>query len=136
MIRLDLYWMLLGMILTVIGFSGIQLGLLAEHSNTEELKLVPSITARLTQAVTFIRGFLGSSVLAIAGLIPTTALAVSWVQHNYQLGDISYSTLFGLLLLLLSFQLFGFTLMLQISKRKSLNMNVEISIPSEEQILR
>jgi glycosyltransferase involved in cell wall biosynthesis len=107
-IGFNLHWMLLGVVAATVGFSAAQLGLLARVFYDFDRRL----TDRLLATVTYNRGMLASGLLILAGLVPNAVLLVRWLSSDFHLQAIQYSSVFGLLLLILGFQMFGFTLLL------------------------
>jgi glycosyltransferase involved in cell wall biosynthesis len=114
-IGFDLHWMLLAMVITTVGFSAVQLALLARVFYDFDKRL----TDRILGLVTYNRGVALSGLLTLAGLIPNVVLLVRWLSHNFHLAAIQYSSVFGLLLVILGFQTFGFTLLLHMMGRRS-----------------
>jgi len=77
------------------------------------------LTDRILRIVTYNRGVAVSGLLILAGMIPNLVLLARWLSHNFRLPAIQYSSVFGLLLLILGFQTFGFTLLLHMIGRRS-----------------
>jgi glycosyltransferase involved in cell wall biosynthesis len=107
-IVLNLHWMLLGVVAATVGYSAVQLALLARVFYDFDRRL----TDRLLATVTYNRGMLGSGLLILAGIAPNAVLLARWLSDNFHLPAIQYSAVFGLLLVILGFQSFGFTLLL------------------------
>lgn len=111
---LDLHWMLLGLAVSLLGYSALQLGVLARvHYNFE-----PVFRERLLRIVTIGRGALVATGLVLIGLVLDLILLADWVSNGFRLTDLSYSGVFGLLLIVLGFQTFTFTLLLQMIGRR------------------
>jgi glycosyltransferase involved in cell wall biosynthesis len=107
---LDLHSMLLGVALSILGYSALQLGVLARvHSGFE-----PAFTTRMTRLVTVNRGTVVAVVLMTAGLVLDGLLLKDWISEGFRLTNLSYSGVLGLLLIILGFQTFAFTLLLHI----------------------
>jgi hypothetical protein len=68
---------------------------------------------------TYNRGVLASGTLIFAGLIPNIVLLARWLSADFHLRAIQYSSVFGLLLMILGFQTFGFTLLLHMMGQRS-----------------
>jgi hypothetical protein len=114
---LNLHWMLLGLVMTAVGYGAVQLSVLAKvHYNFN-----PRFTRAWLTRLSYNRGMLLSAVLVGLGLIPNIVLLVRWLDHGLRLQDISYSSVFGLELLMLGFQTFAFTLLLHILGREHLS---------------
>jgi glycosyltransferase involved in cell wall biosynthesis len=107
-IGFDLHWMLLGVLAATLGYSAIQLALLARVLFDFDRDLTDRLLARLS----YNRGMAASALMIFAGIAPNVALFVHWVSANFRLTDVQYSSVFGLLLTSLGFQTFGFTLLL------------------------
>ncbi len=113
-IGFNLHWMLLGLVLATVGYSAAQLALLARVFYDFD----PPVTDRLLVRITYNRGALTSGVLILAGTVPNVVLLARWLGNDLRLPAIQYSSVFGLLLVILGFQTFGFTLMLHMMGRR------------------
>jgi glycosyltransferase involved in cell wall biosynthesis len=111
----DLHWMLLGMVAATVGYSAVQLALLGRVL----FDFDPRFTDRLLRTLTYNRGVLISGVLAVAGIVPNVVLLVRWLSSDFHLFAIAYPSVFGLLLMILGFQTFGFTLLLHMLGQRS-----------------
>jgi glycosyltransferase involved in cell wall biosynthesis len=107
-IEFDLHWMLFGVVCAAAGDGAVQLALLARAYYDFDGRTA----ARILRVVTYNRGVAASAVLILAGLIPCISLLARWVAHGYRLAHFQYSSVLGLMLILLGFQTFGFTLIL------------------------
>lgn len=113
-IGLDLHWMLLGLALSLLGYSAVQLGILARvHYN-----FMPEFRERLLARVTISRGALVAGALIGAGLVLDGILLVDWIREGFRLTDLSYFGVLGLLLIVLGFQTFTFTILIQMLGRR------------------
>jgi glycosyltransferase involved in cell wall biosynthesis len=112
-IGFSLYWMLLGVTCTTLGYSSIQIGILARVMHGLKRRFVD----RLQQIVTYDRGMIASAALTIAGLVLLGNLAYHYLKHGLQLETISHPAILGLLLVILGFQTFCFTLLMEMAKR-------------------
>lgn len=111
----DLHWMLLAIVVATVGYSAVQLALLARVFYDFEERT----TDRLLSVVTYNRGMAASALLVVAGIIPNMVLLVRWISDGFSLPAIQYSSVYGLLLLILGMQTFGFTLLLHMMGRRS-----------------
>ena len=102
----NLHWMLLGLVLATVGYSAVQLALLARVFHDFD----PRFTDRVLERLTYNRCVAASTVLVAAGLVPNVVLLVRWINHG--LHHVQYYSIFGLLLMILGFQTFAFTLLL------------------------
>jgi glycosyltransferase involved in cell wall biosynthesis len=114
-IGFDLHWMLLAIVAATVGYSAVQLALLARVFYDFDKRM----TDRVLALVTYNRGVAASALLILLGLIPNSVLLIRWLSHNFHLPAIQYSSVSGLLLLILGFQTFGFTLLLHMMGRRS-----------------
>ncbi len=106
-IGFDLHWMLLGTTLTTLGYGALQLGTLARvFYNFEPRKI-----RRLANWFTFDRGCVISTALAGVGFLLNGVLLVNWFRSSLLLAHIFYPGLYGLMLIVLGFQTFMFTLL-------------------------
>jgi glycosyltransferase involved in cell wall biosynthesis len=113
-IGFNLHWMLLGVVAATVGYSAVQLALLARVFYDFDRRT----TDRLLAALTYNRGMAASGLLLLAGLVPNAVLLARWLSDDFHLPSIQYSSVFGLLLLILGFQTFGFTLLLHMMGRR------------------
>jgi glycosyltransferase involved in cell wall biosynthesis len=112
-IGFSLYWMLLGVTCATLGYSSIQIGLLARVMHG----LRSRFAERIQTIFTYDRGMIASAVLTVAGLILLGNLAYHYLRLGLNLEAISHPAILGLLLLILGFQTFCFTLLMEMAKR-------------------
>jgi hypothetical protein len=112
-IGFSLYWMLLGVTCATLGYSSIQIGVLARVMHG----LKPRFVDRLQKIMTFDRGVIASAGLSVAGLVLLGNLTYHYLKRGLQLEAISYPAILGLLLIILGFQTFGFALLMEVAKR-------------------
>jgi glycosyltransferase involved in cell wall biosynthesis len=112
-VGLNVYWMLLGMTATVLGFALFQTGILARISH----RLRSGIEQSVLNQVTYDRGMIGAGILVLAGLFLDVPFLVGYITKSFRLEGFSNSAIFGLLLILLGVQTFGFTLLLELARR-------------------
>jgi glycosyltransferase involved in cell wall biosynthesis len=112
----NLHWMLLGMVVATLGYSAVQLAVLARVFYDFD----PRFTDRVLGRFTYNRGVAASGLLLLAGGIPNLVLLARWINDGLRLPAIQYSSLFGLLLMMLGFQTFGLTLLLHMIGRRSI----------------
>ena len=111
---LDLHFMLLGLALSMLGYSALQLGVLARvHYNFDE-----RFTERVMSAVTIGRGALVAAALMLAGVALDGILLADWISNGFRLTGLSYPGVLGLLLIVLGFQTFTFAILLQMLARR------------------
>jgi glycosyltransferase involved in cell wall biosynthesis len=114
-IGFDLHWMLLGIVAATVGYSALQLALLSRVLFDFDQRL----TDRLLATLTYNRGVAISGLLTVAGIAPNLVLLVRWLSADFHLTAIGYPSVFGLLLMILGFQTFGFTLLLHMLGQRS-----------------
>jgi hypothetical protein len=107
---LNLHWLLLGETLATVGYSAAQLGVIAELRHHVDRPVARRVAAWMT----WYRGTVLSGVLILAGLACTLPLLVQWLANGFALDSLSHVSIYGLLLIVLGFQTFCFTLLLQI----------------------
>jgi hypothetical protein len=112
-IGFNLHWMLLGVTCATLGYSCVQIGILARIMH----RLRPGIAERAQQFLTYNRGMLIAATCVGSGIVLAGTLAWNYVQHGLRLQSISHPAIFGLLLIILGFQTFCFTLLLEMAKR-------------------
>src|SRR5436190_10854027 len=112
-IGFGLYWMLFGVTCTTLGFSSVQIGVLARVMHG----LRPGFVERVQKIVTYDRGMLVAAVFVIAGVILLATLVNAYLNHGLRLQAISHPAILGLLFLILGFQTFCFTLLMEMAQR-------------------
>jgi glycosyltransferase involved in cell wall biosynthesis len=112
-IGFSLYWMLFGVTCTTLGYSSIQIGILARVMHG----LRPRFVGRVQTVVTYDRGMLVSAGLIGVGLILLGILVYHYLKLGLTLKVISHPAILGLLLVILGFQTFCFTLLMEMAKR-------------------
>jgi hypothetical protein len=105
--------MLLGVTCATLGYSSIQIGLLARVMHGLRAQFVE----RLQKIATYDRGMIASASLMLAGLMLLGPLVYLYVKLDLNLQVISHPAILGLLLLILGFQTFCFTLLMEMAKR-------------------
>ncbi|HTV76506.1 MAG TPA: glycosyltransferase family 2 protein [Candidatus Baltobacteraceae bacterium] len=117
---LSLHWMLLGMTLTICGYSAIQMAILSKVF----YNFIPEKIEKYSKLITYNRGVAASAIFGLTSLAVLARFAVQYFRLHMTLSFVSESAIVALYLLLLSFQTFTFTLMFQMivirnkSKRK------------------
>jgi glycosyltransferase involved in cell wall biosynthesis len=112
-IGFSLHWMLLGVTCTTLGYSCIQIGLLARVMHG----LRPGLVDRVLNLLTYDRGILISGGLLLLGTMLLGTLVYRYVNHGLRLEAISHPAILGLLLIILGFQTFCFTLLMEMAQR-------------------
>ncbi len=109
----NLYWMLLGLTCATLGYSCIQIGMLARMLH----RLRPGVTRRIRAVVTYDRGMLLAGVCTVLGLALGGVLLSNYVAGGLKLATIWHPAILGLLLIILGFQTFCFTLLIEMTQR-------------------
>jgi len=112
-IGFNLHWMLLGIACTTLGYSCVQVGIIARLMHG----LRSGIETPVRRLLNYDRGMMLSGVCVLAGLALVGALGWHYIHAGMRLVEISYRGILGLLLIMLGFQTFGFTLLLEMSQR-------------------
>ena len=112
-IGFSLYWMLFGVTCATLGYSSIQIGILARVMHG----LRPHFVKRVQEILTYDRGMLMSAGFAVAGLILLGHLVFRYLKLGLNLEAISHPAILGLLLVILGFQTFCFMLLMEMAKR-------------------
>ncbi len=108
-IGFNLHWMLLGLTLATLGYSALHLALLAKVFYDFE----PGTTQRILRLLSYDRGMIAGGAMMAIGVALEMDLCVDWILQGLRLQDVYYSSVFGLLLLILGFQTITSTLILQ-----------------------
>jgi len=106
---LDLHTMLLGVTLATLGYSAIQLGTLARVF----YNFNPRRRRRLAERFTYNRGMIAAGAATASGVLINIGLVAHWIRGGLKLQEVYHPGLFGLLLIILGFQTFVFTLLFQ-----------------------
>lgn len=107
-VGLDLHSMLLGLTTTTLGYGSVLCAALARVFHDFE----PARTGRLARALSYERGLAAAAALGGAGVALNAVLLADWLRHGLALTHVSHAGVLGLLLILLGFQTFVFTLAL------------------------
>ena len=112
-IQLNLHSLLLALVCSVLGYSCVQLGVVARIMH----RLRAGSTEGWVRFFSYDRGVLLGVAICVAGVGMFIPLVYEYVRQGYQLTHWSHLAIFGLLLVILGFQTFAFTLLLEMSKR-------------------
>jgi glycosyltransferase involved in cell wall biosynthesis len=112
-IGFDLHWMLLGLAMTVLGFALFQVGVIARLIHGLRSGVERFVLSRLT----YNRGMTVSLSLLTAGTVIEIDFLHRYLEFGLKLERISHPSVFGLLLIVLAAQVFGFTLLLELGRR-------------------
>jgi glycosyltransferase involved in cell wall biosynthesis len=109
----SLYWLLFGVTCVTLGYSSIQIGVLARVMHG----LRPKSLKRLRQILSYDRGMLLAGGCVLVGTILLSTLVYHYLTAEFRLFEISHPAIFGLLLIIVGFQTFCFTLLLEMAQR-------------------
>jgi glycosyl transferase family 2 len=109
----SLYWLLFGVTCVTLGYSSIQIGVLARVMHG----LRPTSLKRLRHILSYDRGMLLSAGCVLVGIILLSTLVYRYLNSEFKLFEISHPAIFGLLLIIVGFQTFCFTLLLEMAQR-------------------
>lgn len=109
----NLYWMLLGVTATALGYSLIQVGVLARIMHG----LRSGIAGQAQRFFTYDRGMILAGASITVGLLLDALFCLHWVRADFKVPTLSNSAVLGLLLIIVGFQTFGFTLLLEMAQR-------------------
>lgn len=112
-IGFNLHWMLLGVTCATLGYSCVQIGILARIMHG----LRTGVAATMRRHLTYDRGMAVAGACIVAGLGFGGKLLWHYVQGGGRLAEISYTAIFGLQLIILGFQTFAFTLLMEMAQR-------------------
>ena len=109
----SLYWLLFGVTCVTLGYSSIQIGVLARVMHG----LRPRSLQRLRHVLSYDRGMFLAGGCVLVGLILLGVLVYRYLHSGFLLFEISHPAIFGLLLIIVGFQTFCFTLLLEMAQR-------------------
>jgi glycosyltransferase involved in cell wall biosynthesis len=109
----DLHWMLLGITCATLGYSCVQIGVLARLMHG----LRGGSAVRVQRLLSYDRGMAVAAICAGAGIVIATAFVGHYLHAGLKLSHASHPAILGLLLIMLGFQTFGFTLLLEMAQR-------------------
>jgi len=112
-VGINLHWMLLGIACTILGYSCVQVGIIARIMHG----LRSGIEGSAQRLVTYNRGMIATGICMLVGLALLGSLVWHYINAGMRLEQISHHGILGLLLVMLGFQTFGFTLLLEMSQR-------------------
>jgi hypothetical protein len=116
---LNLYWMLLGLTCATLGYSCVQIGVLARILH----RLRPGIAAWIQSVLTYNRGLFLAAASTLLGLVLGGILLFNYIAGGLKLAAIWHPAILGLLLIILGFQTFAFTLLIEMTQRLSATRN-------------
>jgi len=112
-IGFNLHWMLFGMTLAVLGSGCVQIGVLARRIHRLRTGAEPTLSGWLT----YDKGMAAAALLVLAGVALTSPLLFQYAQGGLRLTHVSHPAVTGLFLMVMGFQTFCFTLLLEMLRR-------------------
>jgi len=112
-VGLGLYWLLFGVTCVTLGYSSIQIGVLARVMHG----LRPRSLNKLHRVLSYDRGMFLSASAVFVGIVLLGILVYQYLTSKFRLFEISHPAIFGLLLIIVGFQTFCFTLLLEMAQR-------------------
>jgi hypothetical protein len=109
----SLHWLLFGITCVTLGYSSIQIGVLARVMHG----LRPASLKQLRRVFSYDRGMMLSGGFVLVGMILIGTLVYNYLTSDFHLFTISHPAIFGLLLIIVGFQTFCFTLLLEMVQR-------------------
>ena len=122
-IGFNLHFMLLGLTCATLGYSCVQIGVLARTLHC----LRPGLAGRIQRFLTYDRGMIVAGALTLAGVALGGVLVLRYIAGGLRLSTISYPAIFGLLLVIIGFQTFCFTLLIEMVQRLSFSRRGPLS---------
>lgn len=112
-VGLSLHWMLFGVTCATLGYSCVQIAILARVMHG----LRPRLLGGLRRFLTYDRGMLVAGGLGALGMALLGTLVYRYLRHGLRLETISHPAILGLLFVILAFQTFAFTLLVEMIRR-------------------
>ena len=109
----NLHWMLLAMTCATLGYSCVQIGIIARIMHG----LRVGVAGPVQRWLTYDRGMLVAGASVVVGLALVSTLLWHYIDVGLRLEAISYRGILGLFFVILGFQTFGFTLLLEMAQR-------------------
>ena len=108
-IGFNLHFMLFGLTCATLGYSCVQIGVLARTLHC----LRPGLAGRIQRFLTYDRGMLIAGLLSVLGLGLSGIFVFRYIEGGLRLAQISYPGIFGLLLVIIGFQTYSYTLLIE-----------------------
>ncbi|MFC1708948.1 glycosyltransferase family 2 protein [Candidatus Omnitrophota bacterium] len=105
-VQFSVHGMLLGVTLVVLGYAAIQMGVLSKIVYDFD----PKDSLKYKKLFTYDNGVIAGCILMVAGLLSQISFVHEFIQNNFALYEMSKQSILGLLLILIGFQTFTFTL--------------------------
>lgn len=112
-IGFNIYMLLLGTTIVILGNSLFQVGILARKTHG----LRKGIEQAIAQHWSYNRGMVLAGVLFLLGMFLDLSFLIEYVDGGFTITSLSHTAIIGLLFIILSVQTFTFTLMLELKRR-------------------
>ncbi len=112
----DLHYMLLGMTMSVLGYGCVQIGMLARLNHGLRRSILAD---RFFRWFTYDTGMITASTVMAMGVLMNVRILWQYLGGGLRLYEISYIAVYGLFLITVGFQTFGFTLLTEMMRRIS-----------------
>jgi glycosyltransferase involved in cell wall biosynthesis len=109
----NLHWMLLAMTCGTLGYSCVQIGIIARIMHGLRI----GVAGPVQRWLTYDRGMVAAGLSVLIGLGLVSTLLWHYINEGLRLEQISYRGILGLFFVILGFQTFGFTLLLEMAQR-------------------
>jgi len=109
----DLHWMLFGITMAVLGYGSFEIGMLARLNH----RLRPGLERSFFRWLSYDRGMVTAGLIAALGVGLDLSLVWTYVAGGLRLEQVSHLGVFGLFLIIIGFQTFGFTLLAEMMRR-------------------
>jgi glycosyltransferase involved in cell wall biosynthesis len=108
----NIYMLLLGSTAAVLGYSLLQVGILARIWH----KLRNGIERTILEHLTYDKGMIAAGALMTVGFVLDLRFLMSYIANNFQVLSFSRVAILGLLMIILGMQTFSFTLLLELGR--------------------
>lgn len=112
-IGFNIYMLLFGLTITVLGYSLFQVGILARNIHGLRNGIERLILAKFT----YDRGMVTAGLLCACGIALDLHFLADYIANDFIIVSLSRLAIFGLLLIILGVQTFSFTLLLELNRR-------------------
>lgn len=132
-VTLSLYWSIAGVALAVLGLQSVYLGVIVRMVNEDD----GAIRRRWLRRFRYNRAVTLSVFLFAVGIALVSSLIFEYIGHDLslssQVGTLSYRTVTGLLLMIIGFMTFTFTLVLHAFDLAARRLSAEGSRPAPQE---
>ncbi len=112
-ITFNLYWMLLGLASSILGFALFQTGIFARYFHG----LRTGLEVKVFRYITYDFGMITALGMIFLGVIIDAKFCYDYLMNNFRVNVLSHTAVFGLLLIILGTQTLAFTLLIELTRR-------------------